>query len=291
VIVNPARVTGLAELRAMIHRTVTAAGWPVPEWFETTVQDPGTGQARRAVADGAEVVFVCGGDGTIRAAVAGLAGTGATLAILPAGTGNLLAVNLAVPLDLQEAVQLALTGDRRKLDAGAVDGEMFAVMAGMGFDAAMMGSASRSLKALVGAPAYVVSALRHLRDRPMRVVVRIDDQEPRLLYARSVLIGNVGSLQGGIRLMPDARPDSGAMEVAILTPRHLGHWAALAGAVVLRRKRVPRMTISRGNHVFVLSDRAQPRQLDGDVIAPSRSLTVTVVPAALQVCVPARSTR
>jgi len=75
VVVNPARVQQLAELRHVVDAAVATAGWPAPDWLETTPEDPGSGQARRAVEAGAEVVFVSGGDGTVRAALAGLAGT------------------------------------------------------------------------------------------------------------------------------------------------------------------------------------------------------------------------
>ena len=286
VIVNPARVQALSRLRRTIDEAVSVVGWPPAVWLETTPDDPGTGQALAAVAGGAQVVIVCGGDGTVRAAIAGLAGTDAALAIVPSGTGNLLAQNLGIPLDLDGAVTLAVAGGRRRIDIGEVDGQVFAVMAGMGFDAAMMGSASTALKARFGSPAYVLSALGHLRDRRMLVVVRIDDQPPKLWHASTVLVGNVGRLQGGIRLMPDARPDNESMEVAILTPRNLGDWTALTWAVLTRRKRVPRMDISRGTRIDVLRDRVEPRQLDGDVIEPSRSLTVLVRPSALLVCVP-----
>lgn len=286
VVVNPVRVQDLPQRRRIIESTLAAAGWPAPAWFETTVEDPGTGQARRAADEGAEVIFVCGGDGTVRSAIAGLAGTDTALAVLPAGTGNLLALNLSLPADPAEGVRTAIAGRRRRLDVGEVDGQVFAVMAGMGFDAAMMDSASVVLKARFGSPAYVVSAVKHLRDRPMRVAVHIDDQPPRRYSARSVLVGNVGELQGGIRLMPDAAPDSGTMEVAVLTPRHLGHWAALAWAVLLRHHRVPRMNVFRGTRIRVLSDRLQPRQLDGDVIAAGSTLLVTVRPGALVLCVP-----
>jgi diacylglycerol kinase (ATP) len=286
VIVNPVRVPDLAERRRVIESTLTAAGWPAPAWFETTAEDTGTGQARRAVEQGAAVVFVCGGDGTVRAAIAGLVGTDAALAVVPAGTGNLLALNLGLPSDPETVVRMAISGGRRRVDVGEAGAEVFAVMAGMGFDAAMMGSASTALKARVGSPAYVVSAVKHLRDRPMRVAVHNDDQPPRRYSARSVLVGNVGELQGGIRLMPDAAPDSGTMEVAVLTPRHLGHWAALGWAVLLRHRRVPRMQVHRGSRIRILSDRPQPRQLDGDVITPGASLMVTVRPRALVMCVP-----
>ena len=286
VVANPARVSDLADRRRIIDTALARAGWPAPSWWETTPQDPGTGQARRAVAAGAQVVFACGGDGTVRAVVAGLLDSGAALAVLPAGTGNLLAGNLGLPEDPAQAVQVAVAGGRRSVDVGLVDGQVFAVMAGMGFDAAMMGDAQDRLKATIGPIAYVLSAVRHLRDRPMRLTVQVDDRTPVRCVARSVLVGNVGRLQGGVALMPDAVPDNGLMEVAILRPRHLGQWIVLAAAVLLRRPRVPRMTTLRGSRISIAADRPQPRQLDGDIIEPAEHLTVTIVPGGLQLCVP-----
>jgi len=180
---------------------------------------------------------------------------------------------------------LVIAGGRRELDVGQVDGQVFAVMAGMGFDAAMMRDASERLKARIGPIAYVFSALKHLRDRPMRLEVQIDDSEPLRYVARSVLVGNVGRLQGGVRLLPNAQPDNGQMEVAILRPHHLGHWARLAAAVVLRRTRVPTMTTLRGSRISIVSDRPHPRQLDGDVIEPADNLKVTVRPGGVRLCV------
>lgn len=286
VVVNPVRVKDLPERRRLIESAIAAAGWPPPTWWETTPTDPGTGQARRAVELGAEVVFVCGGDGTVRAVLAALVGTSSALAVLPAGTGNLLATNLGLPDDPGAGVRLAVDGGRRRLDVGEVDGRLFAVMAGMGFDAAMMDDASTRLKARIGPAAYVFSALKHLQDRAMRVEIRIDDDPLRRCRAQTVLIGNVGRLQGGIRLLADAEPDSGVMDVAVIAPRHLGHWLALAWGVLLRRSRVPRMDVLRGNRIRIVSDRPQPRELDGDVIDPGTTLDVTVHPGALLLCVP-----
>jgi YegS/Rv2252/BmrU family lipid kinase len=285
VVVNPARVEGLDELRDTISATLAGAGWPAPLWFETTPEDPGAGQARRAVAEGAEVVFVSGGDGTVRSCVEGLAGTEAALAVLPAGTGNLLATNLGLPDDPAEGVRVAVERGRHLLDVGEVDGQAFAVMAGMGFDAKLLEDASTTLKARIGSLAYVLSALKHLRDRPMRVEIRVDDGPPLRRRARTVVVGNVGRLQGGVRLLADAEPDNGQLDVAILAPRHLAHWAALAWGVLRRHEHVPRMEVRRGSRITVTSDRDQPCQLDGDVIEPRRTLDVTVRPAALWLCV------
>jgi diacylglycerol kinase (ATP) len=285
VVVNPARVDKIDVLRATVETALQKVGWPAPLWYETTREDPGVGQSRRAVEEGAEVVFVCGGDGTVRACIEGLAGTEAALAVLPGGTGNILAKNLGLPDDPLEGVRVAVDRGRRLLDVAEADGQVFAVMAGMGFDADLMEDASPTLKAKIGAPAYVLSALKHLRDPQMRVQVRIDDDPPLRRLARAVVVGNVGRLQGGVPLLADAQPDDGKLDVAILAPQNLGHWLALATSVLLRRDRVPRMEVLRGSRIAIRSDAERSCHLDGDPVEPRRSLTVTVRPAALWLCV------
>ncbi|MFE6234573.1 diacylglycerol/lipid kinase family protein [Cellulosimicrobium sp. NPDC057862] len=284
VIVNPNRVDGLDELRATITARLAEAGWPEPAWLETTAEDPGTGQARQAVDDGAEVVFVSGGDGTVRACIEGLVGTDAALAILPGGTGNLLATNLGIPARPEDGIRLALERGRRQIDVGEVDGQVFAVMAGMGLDAAMMEDAPTALKAKAGVLAYVVSAVKHLADDEMNLEVTVDGRTRRR-RARTVLVGNVGRLQAGTNILPDAEPDNGQLEVAIVAPRNLKHWVQLLWGVVRGKSRVPSREVVRGREITVVSDRPQPRQLDGDVIEPSERLGVTVRPEALWVCV------
>ena len=286
VIYNPVRVEDLEGRREAVEAALAEAGWPSPVWIETTVDDPGAGQARQAVADGARVVFACGGDGTVRSCIEGLADTDAALAVLPAGTGNLLATNLGIPDDPRAGVQLATEEGRRRLDVGMVDGQAFAVMAGMGFDAALLDDASTTLKAKFGPVAYVFSALKHLRDRRMRVAVYVDDRPPVRRRARSVLVGNVGRLQGGVTLLADAEPDNGQMDVAILNPHRLGHWVELAWGIFRKKRDVAHMDVLRGSRIRIVCDREQPRQLDGDVIDPGKSLVVTVRPGALELCVP-----
>jgi diacylglycerol kinase family enzyme len=280
------KVDDVDELRHSVDRALSRAGWPVPQWFETTPEDPGRGQARAAVEAGAEVVFVCGGDGTVMSAVSSLAGTDTAMAVLPAGTGNLLAANLGLSTDLAAGIEVAIEGGLRRLDVGAADGRYFTVMAGMGFDARMLAATSVTAKARIGWPAYVLGAIRHLRDRPMRVTIRIDGGAPMRRRARSVLIANVGRLQGGVRLLTEAEPDDGLLDVAILTPRTLRQWTMLAFAVIRRSARVPSMEVLRAARVEVVSDRPQPRQLDGDLIDAGSRLLAEVVPKALWLCVP-----
>jgi diacylglycerol kinase family enzyme len=287
VVVNPSKVVDLEGRRAEICAALARAGWPEPLWLPTTPEDPGCGQTREAVSAGVDVVFACGGDGTVMACASELAGTPVALAVLPSGTGNLLAANLELPNDVTDAVAVATGGARRRIDVGACEDHCFTVMAGMGFDAAMLDATSDGMKARLGWPAYLLAGLRHLRDRPMRVRIRLDGGPVLRRRARTVLVANVGRLQSGIDLLPDARPDDGLFDVAVLSPRHLRDWLSLAAAVLRRRPAVPRMETFRATRVEVLSDRRQPREVDGDVIEAAARLGAVLRPAALTVCVPA----
>lgn len=283
---NPVKVPDLDLLRRTIGEGLAREGWPEPRWYETTPEDPGRGQAEQAVADGAELVFACGGDGTVMAVVTALAGSDVAMAVLPAGTGNLLAANLGLGTDPATGVEVALEGGRRRIDVGVLDGRCFAVMAGMGFDAQMLAGTSEKAKKRIGWLAYVGGAAKHLRDRPMRARIVIDGGAPMPRRPRTVIIGNVGRLQGGVRLLSEADPADGKLDVAILSPNNLGHWASLAWAVVRRRKRVPLMETYSAERVEIHSRSVQPRQLDGDLIEPGRVLKVHIKPKALLLCVP-----
>ena len=117
---------GLPELRKLL----AAEGYPDPLWYEVPKSRKAPKYARRALKHGADVLFIWGGDGTVQRCIDALAGTGAVLAILPAGAANLLATNLKVPGDLEAAVRTGLHAERRPVDTGSVHGEHFAVMAG-----------------------------------------------------------------------------------------------------------------------------------------------------------------
>jgi YegS/Rv2252/BmrU family lipid kinase len=285
VVYNPIKVTDLPALTKRVNTFMAAHGWEEPLWLETTQEDPGIGMCKQAVDEGCDVVFVCGGDGTVMAAVTGLAGSDVPMAILPAGTGNLLARNLDLPLNDEKAsLRIGISGRTRAIDVGVVEDRKFVVMAGLGFDAAIMRDAPEGLKKALGWPAYVVSAGKHLRGRGIRVAITVDDGETMHRRVRSVVVGNVGKLQAGIPLLPDAAPDDGLLDVVVIAPRNVLDWGRLVGRVV-RRADVPdrKMERHRGTHVLVETSRAQPRQLDGDVIEDGRTMDITIEPQALKV--------
>jgi YegS/Rv2252/BmrU family lipid kinase len=293
VVLNPIKVEDVDVFRAMVERSAAAAGWSKPSWYTTTVEDPGRSMAEAAAISGAELVIVCGGDGTVRTVCAELAGTGISVGVIPAGTGNLLARNLGIPLYLQAAVDVALQGQDRAIDLvkvsgdGIGDDEHFMVMAGMGFDAAIMEGANEQIKAKVGWLAYVVSAMRNLMFPAVRVDVSVDDGEWTRHRARTVLIGNVGYLQAGMPLLPDAAIDDGVLDVVLLHPSRFLSWIPLAVRVLSKGRRtddlINRMT---GRTVSVRCHSDTPRQLDGDSIGAGRELRAECVHGRLLVRVP-----
>jgi YegS/Rv2252/BmrU family lipid kinase len=289
IIVNPAK-SDVADVRKQIDTRLAAAGWSPSLWLETTPQDPGLGMAATAVAAGLQLVAICGGDGTVMACLGALSGTGLPVAIIPLGSGNLLARNLAIPLELDDALDVAVNGEDRQIDLGRLGDRPFAVMAGMGFDAAMMADTTEGMKRFAGWPAYVASALRHLRDPVMRVQLRIDDGPPLRRRARTVLVGNVGQLEGGLELLPDAVADDGLLDVVIVSPRTIRDWLRVAYRIMRRPRANDRhLERLRGQVISIEADRVAPRQMDGEVISKGSGIDARVDPAALIVRVP-RST-
>ncbi len=292
VVLNPSKVEDESAFRAMVASMAAAAGWSEPTFHLTTPEDSGTGQAEQAAVDGADLVIVCGGDGTVREVCAELAGTGVPIGIIPAGTGNLLARNLSLPLYIRAALDVALTGQDQAIDMVAVGGDdledtHFMVMAGMGLDAAVMEGVNEDIKARVGWLAYVVSGLRSMMYPAIRVEISVDGGEPVSTRARTVVVGNVGSLQAGMPLLPDAAIDDGLLDVVLLHPKRFWSWIPLAFRVLSRWRRsdelVQRMT---GRTVTIRSATSTPRQLDGDVIAAGHELRMECVHGRVLVRVP-----
>ncbi|MFF7361647.1 diacylglycerol kinase family protein [Streptomyces sp. NPDC008125] len=297
VIVNPT-VTGPA-VRDTLRLVLAQHGYGAPVFAETTADDPGAGQAADAVREGAGLVVVCGGDGTVRAVADVLAGTGVALAVVPCGTGNLLARHLGLPLDPAKALHAALAGTPQRLDLGRLEGDgvpatHFTAMSGAGLDAAMLEHTSDRAKSAVGWPAYVVAGLRELRSPRTRLTVSLDGGPELHRSVRMVLLANIGTVQGGTALVPAARPDDGLLDLALYDPHGPAGWLR-ALRVLLRPSSgtgsegggdggpVEFFTFRRAELRFASP---QPREMDGDPVGAGLRLTAEVVPGALTVLVP-----
>jgi diacylglycerol kinase family enzyme len=275
---------GLGELR----RVLDDAGFPRPLWYETAKNRQASTCARQAMAEGADLLFLWGGDGTVQRSIDAVAGTGAIVAVLPAGTANLLATNLGIPPDISEAVEIGLHGDRRALDTGTVNGEHFTVMAGAGLDVLMLKDAGEGLKDRFGRVGYLWSGARNLAAKPVSAEVDVDGRRFHSGKITCVLVGNLGDIFSGIEVFEGSRPDDGLLELGVVTAKNTFQWVRTIGRVVLgRTEDSPFVFTTRGTRMRVTFDTPTAYELDGGVRKATKILRIEVRPKSITVCVPA----
>ena len=356
-VANPSKPAA-ANLERTVRQVCAEADLPDPLWFETTIEDPGVGQTREALARGADIVVAVGGDGTVRAVAEAMVGTGTPMGLIPIGTGNLLARNLDLPItDPDEALRIVVAGADRVIDVGwarvleyaepdggargpartgatgadaagtdatgdedagtaaGSDGKdtsatsveqpegtlaardtetahIFLVIAGLGFDAAMVADADATLKAKVGWVAYFVAGIRHLHGRRLRAQIQLDDAPPVQAKLRTLMVGNCGKLPGGITLLPDAVLDDGILDIAAIDTRGgVVGWAQLFGDVVMQGfgvtndlpAKIGRIDHARAKRVRVRVEGGEQAQVDGDLLGRAVELEAWVEPGGLVV--------
>lgn len=294
VIYNPARISDWVGFRRAVEYELRTRGWSHASWLETTPEDPGREMTQRAISTEADLVLAAGGDGTVRVVAGELAGTGIPFGVIPAGTGNLLAKNLNIPLDEREALEVAFAGANRPIDVIDVTTDEtrpdhFVVFAGIGMDAIILQDTNPELKRAVGSAAYFLTAARHANRPPVHATFTIDDREAFRRRAHVIVLGNVGNLQANIPLIPDAKPDDGLLDLLIASPRRAADWVGLLARVLTRRRhtdeRLDRMT---GRKIRIDVAEGDHFELDGDPGGECHSLTAEVQPGALTVRVPRR---
>jgi YegS/Rv2252/BmrU family lipid kinase len=273
---------GLPELR----RVLDAEGVSDPLWCEVPKSKKAPPEVERALEEGAELIFAWGGDGMVQRCVDVLAGTEASLAIVPAGTSNLFATNLGIEKDIEKAVDVGLRGERRKLDLGRFNGERFAVMAGAGFDAAMIKDAS-GRKERLGRAAYVLSGAANLKVEPFTAKIKVDGVGWYEGAASCILLGNVGDLFGGIEVFEDARPDDGLLDLGVVTAEGPVEMArTVVRTAVGTAHKSPFVRVTKARSVRVKLDRKVRYELDGGDRSKVKSFRVDVEPGVVTVCVP-----
>ncbi|NQX10273.1 NAD(+)/NADH kinase [Microbacteriaceae bacterium VKM Ac-2855] len=311
VVYNPTKID-LDTVRAAVTAAEKNAGWGDTLWLSTSEEDPGQGATRRALVSGASMVIAAGGDGTVRAVAEIVAGSDASLALLPSGTGNLLARNLKLTLnDLDNAVETAFTGVDRDIDIAeirirrineSVDTHAFLVMAGVGLDAKMLANTNEELKAKVGWLAYVSAIVKALRDsNQLRMQYRLDEKNTRHVRAHTVIVGNCGTLTANMLLLPDAVIDDGELDVVFFRPESFYGWLQIIRKIiwengVVRRIRggkhlltadVDALNYVRGRSLTVRLSRPDEIELDGDGFGTAVGFKTSVRPGGLTVRVPA----
>jgi YegS/Rv2252/BmrU family lipid kinase len=275
------------------RRLLEAAGWTADSALVGSKRALRR-DAARAVKAGADVVVAVGGDGAVLQVVQALADTQVALGIVPMGTGNLLAGNLGIPRPLDQAVDVLLSGGRRRIDLGrlTVHGkrELFAVACGVGFDAEIMKATGKGQKLRRGKLAYVASAIKHSR-RVRNVTHEITlDGVRSSMEATQVFIANFGRMGLAVEPRLEVQPDDGMLDVIVV--RASGPLAGLlAGWEALRQGDLGE---SSAGHVFRARARkvgikTEPSRLvetDGSVVGTT-PIKASIRPAALTVIIPA----
>lgn len=287
---NAGRIRGAAGL-ARIEQLLRAAGLDVE-----LVAAEGPGQVADAVAailrgvrSADTRVVVAGGDGTIRSVLPALQGTGIPLAILPAGSVNVLARELGIPRSLEASAAVAATGDVRQIDLGLANGSPFTLMAGLGFDAAVVHSVAQSVKNVIGSFAYVAKGLQLLARHPPSIFRITADGSALEATAWLAVAANASRYTYSWHLSPDARIDDGWLDLCLFQASSPAEGLMQAAAALAgRHSSHPGVSHLRARKLVFECEPPVALQLDGDPAGHS-PVTVEVAPGALRVVVPKAS--
>ncbi|MFF5293163.1 diacylglycerol/lipid kinase family protein [Paractinoplanes globisporus] len=274
---------GLDELR----RRITDTGVSTLLWEEVPKSRKAPKKVRALLKEKPDLLIVWGGDGMVQRALDVAAGSKTPVAIIPAGTGNLLATNLGIPHSLEGSLDIAFHGRKHRIDLGKLGGEHFGVMAGIGFDGAMIRDADRKLKDRLGKLAYVWTGLRHVDGETATARVLVDGVKWFDDEASCVLIGNVGTITGGIQAFDDAKPDDGWLDVGVATAQGAMQWARALGTMAVGRSdRSPFVRTTRARRIDVQLKSKMPYELDGGARDETKHFSATVQPGAVKVLMP-----
>ena len=244
--------------------------------------------ASRAARNGSSDIIVAGGDGTINEAIQGLAGTKARLGIIPRGTANVLARELGLPLDDEQATVVAAQGKSQKIYLGLAIDETtnerrhFVLMAGIGLDASVVRGVQPSLKKRIGKGAFWLSGLSHLATwDPRPFTLEIDDKKYTATFAA---IGKAAKYGGDLAITPGARLDQREFEVCIIeTMSRFRYLHLLSHAMREGMRDKPEVQFVKATSVKAYGD-AQV-QVDGELIG-HLPMRFEIAPHSLEVIVP-----
>lgn len=291
VVFNPA--AGGARRKGDIQevcRRFVANGWNVAS-IATRCPGDGTEAARRAIAEGADVVVAMGGDGTLNEVAQALADGPTPVGIVPVGTVNVLVRELGLPLDPLEAVDVITSGQPLSIDLGRVNGRYFTMMIGLGYDAQSAMAMMPQIKQWSGQLAYWVGAVQSFAmHKAVRTKIVLEDAGRKRRIRRLVYLMVVSNTRlygdGALKFTPEASVRDGLLDVCVI--RSARWYRALLHIVLSftgRLRTVSDVEYFRARKVTLTTSRPFPFQIDGDPVGHT-PVTIEIAPLALSVMVP-----
>jgi YegS/Rv2252/BmrU family lipid kinase len=271
-----------------VERLREAAG-AVPGWELTLEATTGPGHAtelaRGAAAAGLDAVVASGGDGTVNEVANGLAGSATALAVVRGGTANVWGKEARIPRKPAEALGLLADGEVRTIDLGRAGERYFLLMAGVGFDAAIVNELTHTAKKRLGAASYVVAGLRlALRYRAIEAQLSADAEalSTRLYW---LMLGNTRNYGGVLNLAHMAKADDGRLELLLLQRGGVLRLGWLAFWALLKRHQRRAYVLHRSVISADVRTPGLPVQVDGEFLGET-PMRFEVVPGTLRVIVP-----
>lgn len=269
-VVNPISGKNAALRHLPLVRQELAAHGVRVSVVETQLPGDGERAVRAAVAamadpQGGDVLVAVGGDGTLAEVVRGMGDTRVPVAVIPMGTGNLVARELGIPREVRAACRLIVKGRPRAIDLVRTPRGAFLAVAGAGFDAQVVENFARTRKGRVRKRSYIRPVFETLRrSRFPRFAVEIDDRVVTR-YATSAIVGNMRTYGGPFCLTPRARPDDGVLDVCVFRARlGIEYACCFSGATLGLHTFLPGVTYHRGRKVVLRGGGDVPVHLDGD---------------------------
>jgi diacylglycerol kinase (ATP) len=286
-LVNPASANGKTGKRwPDIARAAHSAGLRGEAVFSEQAGQLGE-LAREAADDGATLLVVVGGDGTVHEVVNGIAGRdGVELALIPRGTGWDFARTHAIPKRVAEAIRIARDGEARPFDLGRATYESgaawFANIASVGMSGAVAAKANSTTKALGAKTSYLLAlGVVFARWKNVHLRVRVDDEERDALM-EDVIVAVGRYLAGGMMITPDAEPDDGLFDVLLIGDLTKAELVRVMPKIY-RGTHLPhpKGEVLRGRAVTIEADEPLPIQLDGEQPGTT-PVRFEIVPAAIR---------
>jgi len=286
VVINPAA----GQPQPILHTLNQVFGEAGIRWDVSITQEPGDGTrlARQALERGADVVAACGGDGTVMEVGNALVGSNVPLAILPAGTGDVLALELAIPGALADAARLACSDDARvrHIDVGQVKDHYFMLRLVLGFNARQIGLTTREMRDRFGKLAYLIAGFQALGESaPARVRLSLDGRQEEY-EAVTCVVANAGRLGiYDLTISPNTSVEDGLLDVLAVRSLDLASLSSVVASIVAATHDQANLGYWQAREIRIECDPPQPVVVDGEECGET-PIEIRVVPGSLAVLVP-----